>query len=935
MDYSRVGVSRKRKELKSVTRRLSSKLILNVFRFSVIAIIIVAIFGVVACFGLFKGILDTTPPIDIVQLEVKGYSSKSLMADGTLAQNFAGSSANRIYVTIDKVPQMVRNACIAIEDERFYQHSGIDIRTIFRSGFSFVNSGFKAGGSTITQQLIKNQVFSGGRERYMVDTILRKVQEQYIAIHLEHVMTKDEILEYYINLVNFGNGAYGIETAALSYFGKSVSELTLSEVAVIAGIPLSPTRLNPVNNPEENEERRLSVLNNMLKLNMITEDEYYEALEDTEDVYVRIAENSKKDTKVQVNTYSYFTDAMIDQLYQDLQERLHYTRSEAEHLLYYGGLTIYTTQDPHIQGIVDQYYQDEHNFPKFGFDSSHGSCYELSEYRLSVIHADGTETHYQKGDFLRFFADYSDKKGLYYHADGVKKGINELFLDLDDMEEKIAEFKADKVDEEAGDRISGEKKEINPQPQSSMTIIEQSTGKVVAIYGGRGEKTVSRSLNRAYGTTRAVGSTFKVLASFLPALDAGGLTLASVQDDSPFFYPNGGKEVINWYSTGFRGLQSIRTGISNSLNIVAVKTLEQIGAPLGFEYLEKLGFSTLVKYKVDENGRAYSDVNLAIALGGLTDGVTNTELTAAYAAIANGGLYNKPIFYTKVVDHEGNVILSNKTEPSQVMKTSTAWLITDAMHDTTTKGTGTRLAFRNYEMPVAGKTGTASKNSDLWFAGFTPYYTCSVWTGFDHPFNQWNRSYQQDLWRNIMEDIHSSMQLEYKEWEKPDSIVEAAICTKCGNLAVYGLCDHAAGGSCIKTEYFAKGTVPTKKCTCHVRVTICSESRMTAGEFCPDSCKTTAVLLNKSEDYSKYDGYPGYSDGCRVSTWDTPYLYRSYRTCNVHTQAEPEGGEGEEGEEGEEGDGSGGGGSGDGSDLFEETQHTGAEDEVYTDDDED
>ena len=326
MDYGRNGLNRKRKELKSFSRRMSSKLMLNLFRFSVIAIIVVAIFGVVAGFGAFKGILDTTPAIEIIELEVKGYSSKSLMADGTLAQNFAGSSANRIYVTIDKIPELARNACIAIEDERFYKHKGIDIRTIFRSGFSLVESGFHAGGSTLTQQLIKNQIFSGGREKYFIDTVLRKIQEQYIAINLEHVLSKDEILEYYLNLVNFGNGAYGIETAALSYFGKSVSDLTLSEVAVIAGIPLSPTRLNPRTNPSENVERRKSVLDNMLRLGMVSQEEYDEALADTDNVYVRIAENSNRANEIQINTYSYYTDAMMDQLYEDLQEK-GYTRA--------------------------------------------------------------------------------------------------------------------------------------------------------------------------------------------------------------------------------------------------------------------------------------------------------------------------------------------------------------------------------------------------------------------------------------------------------------------------------------------------------------------------------------------------------------------------------------------------------------------------------
>ena len=914
MDYSRLGIDDKRKELKSISRRMGSKVIVTVFRVVILAVVALSIVGVVAAFGAFNGILDTTPDIEIVQLEVKGYSSQSLFADGSLAQNFAGNSANRIYVEIADIPEHVRNAFLAAEDRRFYQHSGIDIRTIFRSAKSLVTDSFEAGGSTVTQQLIKNQVFNGGREKYTLDKVLRKVQEQYLAINLEHVMSKDLILEYYMNMVNLGNNSYGVETAAHSYFGKTTAELTISEAAVIAGIPLSPTRLNPLTNPDENIERRNNILGNMYEYGWITQEEYDEAMADT-GVYDRIAEASNRDDKVQIGTYSYFTDAMMDQYYKDMEERLGYTRAEADHLLFYGGITIETTQDPEIQAILDRYYQDESNFPAFGFDSSHGSCYELSEYKLSVRHSDGKETHYQKSDFLNYFSDYDDKKGIYYHENGIRRGINELFLDMDDLEEKIAIFEADKIDEEAGDVVSGRKKEINPQPQSSMTIIEQSTGKVVAIYGGRGEKMVSRALNRASNSTRSVGSTFKVLASFLPALDAGGLTLASVQDDSPFFYPNGGKEVINWYSTGFRGLQSLRTGIKNSLNIVAVKTLEQIGAPLGFEYLKKLGFSTLVEYKVDENGKAYSDVNLAIALGGLTDGVTNLELTAAYASIANGGLYNKPIFYTRILDHEGNVILNNRTEPTQIMKASTAWLLTDAMHDVTTSGTGTRLAFRNYKMPVAGKTGTASKNSDLWFVGYTPYYTCAVWTGFDHPFNQWNKSYQQNLWRNIMEEIHSTRQLEYKEWEMPDSIVQATICTKCGNLAVYGLCDNAAGGSCIATEYFAKGTVPTKKCTCHTRVQICRESGKEATENCPEGDKVWAVLLIKDENYHKYDGYPGYTNGCWVSTWDTPYVYHPGSTCDVHQPGDAD-------KDDEDG-------GGDGGDLFGEAHHAGAEDDVY------
>ncbi len=868
MDFSRAGVTAKQKSIKSTVKRMNSKLWVTVFRLSIVGVIAVAIIGVMAGMGALNALIDTAPDVELVKLEPTGFSSTSYFSDGTVAQTFAGAEANRVYVEIDEIPKVVQHCFVALEDERFYEHSGIDIRGIFRAGVSVANTGSLGfGGSTITQQLLKNQIFGGGNEDSSIDKIVRKIQEQYLAIQLEHVLSKDEILEFYLNFVNLGNGAYGVQTAAQSYFGKDVAELTLSEASVLAPIVLSPTYRNPITYPEQNNERRQSCLDNMLKMGFCTQQEYDEAVKD--DVYTRIAAyNSEKKATVR-STYSYFTDELVEQIYSDLETRLGYTYDQAQNLLYYGGISIYTTQDRKIQEIMDSYYQDESNFPEFGFTSSTGSCYELT-YALSVYKADGSVVHYQRHHLLDYFSDYVDTDGLYYHEKGGNKGISELLLDPDDIYAKIEEF-VDSVVEEGDTYV--ESKSLTPQPQSSMSIIQQSTGKVVALYGGRGEKKGSLTLNRATNTTRQVGSTFKVLASFLPAIDAAGMTLATVYDDSRYYYPGTEKEVINWYDSGFRGLQTIRVGVSSSLNVVAVKNLEAIGAPLGFEYLEKLGFSTLVKSKTGEDGRVYSDINLSIALGGLTDGVSNVELTAAYAAIANGGVYNKPIYYTKILDRNGNVILSNETDSTQVMKKSTAWLLTSAMLDTTTVGTGTRLAFKNYEMPVAGKTGTVTKNNDFWFAGYTPYYTCSVWTGYDNNFNQKNKTYQQDLWRKVMEDVHASMELPYVTFEKPDSIVSATICNKCGNLAVSGLCDLAEGGSCAKTEYFAKGTVPTQKCTCHVMVTVCNKTDKVAGEFCPERRKENRVLLIKEENYEE-------------KTWDTPYIYHPDEVCDYHVPKE-------------------------------------------------
>jgi len=880
MDYSRYSMKCYVRKLKSPWRKLNSKLWIIAFRLLLVAFVGVVVCVIMAGFGAVNGLIDTAPQVKIADLTPKGYSSTSYYSDGTVAQVFAGAQANRVLVTIDEIPKMVQHTFVALEDERFYEHSGIDIKGIMRAGFSVLKvGGLNYGGSTITQQLLKNQVFSGGNEENVLDKIIRKIQEMFLAIKLEDYMTKDEILENYLNFVNLGSGAYGIEAAANTYFEKSVSELTLSEAAVIAPIAYSPTLRNPINYPEKNAERRQDCLDNMKKLGYCTQEEYDEAVAD--DVYTRLMDIASRKKASTTTTFSYFTDELINQVTKDLVEELGYTTEQAQHLIYFGGINIYTTQDREIQSIVDKYYTNEENFPEFGFTKSTGSCYELYPYNLSVYHEDGTITHYHRNDLLEYFKDYNDTQGYYYHEHG-KTGINELFLNLEDMNAKIEEFRNHVVAE--GEKYI-EDKDVVKQPQSSFTMIEQATGEVKAIYGGRGVKTGLRTLNRATQSPRQVGSTFKVLASFLPAIDAAGLTLASVQDDSPFFYPQTTKEVYNWYDTGFRGLQTIRKGISSSLNIVAVRTLQQIGAPLGFSYLTKLGFSTLVKSKKMDDGTFYSDINLSIALGGLTNGVYNVELNAAYASIANKGVYNTPIMYTEIRDHDGNLILTKKTKSSQVMKTSTAWLLTDAMEDTITNGTGSRLAFKDYKMHLAGKTGTASKNNDLWFVGYSPYYTAAVWTGFDHGFEQKNKSYQQDLWRNIMEEVHSSMQLPDKEFEMPDSIVKANICTKCGKLAVAGLCDEAEGGSTVATEYFAKGTVPTEKCTCHVRVTICKKSNKIARDECPEKKKKSVVLLIKDENYEYppewekilKDEYP-----FPITTSDTPYIYHPEELCDIH-----------------------------------------------------
>lgn len=854
MNFSKNETIRKIKQLKSGTKRMSTKLNVYIFRLFLIAIVFVVVSVVSVAAGVINGLAATVPDVDILNVVPEGYASSIYYRDGSLCEILADAGSNRDYVSISELPEYVKYAFVAMEDERFYDHSGIDVRGIMRALVSDLETmSLKYGASTITQQLLKTQLLGGGKENNPFDKLSRKVQEQFLAVSLENKLTKDIILEYYINLVNYGSTAHGIQTAAKIYFNKDAKDLTLSEACVLAAIPNSPTWYNPVNYPEDNAERRDNCIKLMLDNNFITLEQANEALADDPYARIQMIAQEKTDTSV----YSYFTDAVIRAVTSDLVSRKGFTPAQAADLVYSGGLSIYTTQDAYMQKVCDEVYTDESMFPPFGTGSKEGSLYELT-YALSVQKADGTSIHYQMADMIEFFDSFKTDKNVVVQ---LTKGVYHLYCGSDEeMNEYLDEFSAAHVDAEAGDTILGERRIYTAQPQSTFTLIDHTTGEVLAMVGGRGEKSASLTLNRAISTPRAVGSTFKVLAAFLPAIDSAGMTLATPIDDRPYFYPYDKKEVINWWAKGskknfngpFYGLNTIRRAISYSMNVIAVRTIEQVTPQVAYNYLKKLGFTTLVDSRYDADAKKlYSDINLSLALGGLTDGVTNLEMSAAYGAIANGGVYIKPHLYTKVLDHEGHVILSNDIVPSQVMKASTAFLLTSAMIDTVSGGagvgTGSNLAFKNYKMPVAGKTGTASNNNDLWFCGYTPYFTASVWSGFDNNFPQIDQNYQQHIWRTIMERIHSELELPYKEFEIPNSITTAKICTKSGKLAIDGVCDCAEGGSTVRMEYFAKGTVPMSKCDVHIKANICSESGKLAGANCPPECVQEKVLLVKEE----------------------------------------------------------------------------------------
>ncbi len=850
MSFSRQDISKKRKRYKSLPQKLTSKTAVWLVRLLLVVIVASVILGGYFVFGTVRGILDKAPSINEINVVPTGYQTTVYDVNGKKLNTVVGAGANRIYKTLDQIPFAVQKAFIAIEDERFYEHTGVDIQGIFRAGFKMVLSGGEdaQGASTITQQLLKNQVFSGGEEGTKIAKVERKIQEQFLAIQLEGKYSKDQILEYYLNTINLGQNTLGVETASQRYFGKSVSEITISEAAVIAAITKNPTNNNPITNPERNGDRRAEILKKMKEQGYISDAEYTDAVND--DVYARIQAVNTEITESN-NVYSYYVDATIQQVVKDLCDKKGYTTAQAYNLLNSGGLSIYTYQDPVIQKICNK------NVANKDFYASVPQKWQLT-YALSVQKKDGKTINYSEGSIQNMF-------GL----------SNMLFNKKSDAKPYIEKFKKKIMGKK--DVILGENISYSIEPQMSVTVMEQSTGAVQAVVGGRGKKTGNLTLNRATDTTRQPGSLFKVLSTYLPALDIGGETLASVGDDSLYYYANSDKQVHNWWGDSYEGLSSYRRGIYRSMNIVTVKALEKLGLQPALAYLDSLGFTTITE----------NDANLSLALGGLSLGVSNLEITAAYAAIADKGVYHSPMFYSKVLDHDGKVILENEPVTRQVMKDSTAFLLTDAMHDTLTRpdATGANAALANSQMGQAAKTGSSTEYNDIWISGYTPYYTCTVWSGFDNNGSQSNYSlYHLKIWKAIMDDINTKKKLKTKHFKKPKDITTAAICTKCGKLAVKGLCDHAEDGNDIKTEYFAVGTVPTATCTCHVKVKICKGSGRIANEYCPKDQVEEKVLLYKNESLTQKDS-SGKEVVRKCKTKDTPYILTPEmkgKVCKVH-----------------------------------------------------
>ena len=688
MNYGKKSTAKKRTALISRSSMMGKRARVSFIR--VLFVSLIALCIAVACLGVgsFRGVIDNAPDVNDIDIMPLGYATFLYDDAGNQIRKLAAPNSNRLPVTLDQIPVDLQHAVVAIEDERFYEHNGIDVKGILRAGMKAITTGdFSEGASTITQQLLKNNVFTNWTsESTQFERFTRKFQEQYLAVQVEKKTDKDTILENYLNTINLGAGSYGVQAAARQYFDKDVWDLNLSECATLAGITQNPTKFNPIINPESNQKRRKEVLQHMLDQNYITQDQYDEALAD--DVYSRIQAAQEKNSSTENTVYTYFEDELTDQIINDLMNIKGYTKTQATNLLYSGGLKVYTTQDSTIQNILDEEYSDPSNYP----DTVQ---YEL-DYALTVTDPDGNQVNYSK-EMLQLYFQNEDP------------GFDLLFDSPEEGQTYVDRYKESILAD--GSKVVAERVNFAPQPQSSMSVIDQHTGYVKALIGGRGEKTASLTLNRATDTTRQPGSTFKIVSTYAPALNEKGMTLATTFEDEPYEYPDGSP--VNNATRSYNGTTTIRTAIQNSINVVAVKCFEEVTPDLGLKYLDNFGFTTLAhgtEADTDANGNVWSDANLATALGGITNGVTNVELCASYAAIANGGNYIKPIYYTKILDHNGNVLIENTSAERSVIKESTAYLLTSAMEDVVKKGTGTACQLDN--MAVAGKTGTTEAYND-------------------------------------------------------------------------------------------------------------------------------------------------------------------------------------------------------------------------------
>lgn len=747
----KVKVNEPKKQKKEKKEKKKHPKLWLAFKIIIALIILLVLIGAGIVAGIFMGFFGDDFKLSAEDFKVGNLNSEVYDREGNLIETLNGQE-NRKWIDIGDMSKYLPIAFVSIEDERFYEHQGVDIKrtatATIKYALSKVGIGDASyGGSTITQQLVKNLTKEDERDW------TRKVKEMARAYNLEKEFSKQQILELYLNLIFLGgNEIHGVEMASQYYFSKSASDLSLAECAFLAGINSSPNYYEPFSDDQEDIDRikrkTKIVLNKMKELGKIeTEEDYQNAVAEVENGIA-----FKKGEIVQ-NIYSYHTDAAIDQIIdQLLEENESWSTLMAEQYLFGSGLKIYTTQNSWVQGIMEE---------------------EAAKEKYQV----------------------------------------------------------------ASDQVEGAVSQV------AMVMIDHKTGQVVATVGGSGTKTTSRGYNFATMEPKQTGSSMKPLAVIAPAVQNGVITAGSVYDDIPTQFP--GKPYgypVNYYR-GYKGLSTVRYAIQISQNIVPMRILNEMGIDKSIEFLKSAGITTL-----DDT----EDRGLALALGGLFNGVTPLEMAGAYAAIANDGEYITPTFYTRVEDADGNVVLEPKQERRRILSVENAYIVKSILTAPVVLSGGTATYCKIPGIETCAKTGTTDKDYDRWLCGFTPYFTAATWFGYKenepvHGFGGANPAGK--FWDEVMTTAHEG--LPNANFEKPQNITYATICRDSGLLATEN-CAQDPRGSRVYTEVYVKGTTPSKTCDCHVKVKVCTEdgTAKLANEYCPNAVEQVFITRKNVEDTS-------------------------------------------------------------------------------------
>lgn len=778
--------------------------------------------------GVYVGVvLASAPKVDTDNI-YDMLSQRSVMYDseGNEIENLYFSDGNRTVIKYDDIPKDMVNAVVSIEDKKFWDHHGFNfIRMLGAIKDSVFGGGQISGTSTISQQLARNVYLSDIKSQRSMS---RKITEAYYTVILEKNLSKEQIMEAYLNTISLGFNSYGIQAASQAYFSKDAKDLTTLECAALAALPQSPTSFALVKtsydtsnqsslpvisssesvtylyNGELSQTRRNAVLNNMEEEGYITAEERDSALNENLQNHIKIGVSADADES------SYFTDYAIDQLTDDIIEEYGISRADARDMIYTNGLKIYTTMDSDIQNIVEEEFAKDNNFSgvayvrrnKSGdilnengkimlydyghyFNDKDEFTLEKDEYKMN---GDGSMTIYAGKRLniydvevngspdvsIQFKGMYTQEKGSFYFIESGALSIPQGYTTTDGDGNAVvsAKFFQDypKFFQKDGDKyvVNSDNYSLKQkirQPQAATVIMENSTGEIKAMMGGRGAKG-KQLFNRAT-SPRQPGSSIKPIAVYGPALQMSYeyaqdnktmkldtsegsnwgkyITAGSVINDQPIKY-NGRSWPKNWYN-GYKGQMTLRTAVEQSVNTASVKTYQQIGPDYSASMLKKVGVTSL-----DEEGDV-NDLNpAALALGGMTNGISPLEVTAAYATFANGGIYKSPIAYTKVLNSNDEVLFEKTADEERVYNEGVAWIMTDIMRTSVTQGICGAASIGS--QPVAGKTGTTSDSYDLWFAGFTPQYTSAMWMGNDINIElSAGSSASASFWADIMRKV--------------------------------------------------------------------------------------------------------------------------------------------------------------------------------------